>query len=314
MEWDKKTSNESSEFNQKDKPNFEWKTNQSRSESKCLLHAARDIPSAIRASGHLGRHRESHRMKKGEEIFVAKWNLINFAFPSFYFQLSQDIGYVLYSALGSFYIPSCIMVFVYIRIYYAAKARARRGIRKQPRKPPNEQVSGKVTDTKGTPSSTPFLTRTETYYILYTFLRRRGMAWQIDRSNFSPKRIKTTHRFWWTPPHSPPETTSQFRVYKFPRSRPSDNPEQIIFLSLALRWNLINWWMKNYLVSEFTLDHLAPILIVYLGYLSRRLRALFWAILRNKYFAFCRVVSACLLSGEEGQRHSEKKKCFSFEW
>lgn len=56
-------------------------------------------------------------------------------------QLSEDIGYVLYSALGSFYIPSCIMVFVYIRIYYAAKARARRGIRKQPRKPPNEQVS-----------------------------------------------------------------------------------------------------------------------------------------------------------------------------
>ncbi|KYN39970.1 Alpha-2 adrenergic receptor [Trachymyrmex septentrionalis] len=48
-------------------------------------------------------------------------------------ELSEDIGYVLYSALGSFYIPSCIMVFVYIRIYFAAKARARRGIRKQPR-------------------------------------------------------------------------------------------------------------------------------------------------------------------------------------
>ncbi|XP_011314269.1 alpha-2A adrenergic receptor [Fopius arisanus] len=47
--------------------------------------------------------------------------------------LSEDIGYVLYSALGSFYLPSCIMVFVYIRIYYAAKQRARRGIRKQPR-------------------------------------------------------------------------------------------------------------------------------------------------------------------------------------
>ncbi|KZS07971.1 Sphingosine 1-phosphate receptor 3-like protein [Daphnia magna] len=42
------------------------------------------------------------------------------------FKLSEDIGYVLYSALGSFYIPSCIMVFVYIRIYYAARARARR--------------------------------------------------------------------------------------------------------------------------------------------------------------------------------------------
>ena len=41
-------------------------------------------------------------------------------------QLSKDIGYVLYSALGSFYIPSCIMVFVYIRIYFAARARARR--------------------------------------------------------------------------------------------------------------------------------------------------------------------------------------------
>uniref|UniRef100_A0A182Y7N8 G-protein coupled receptors family 1 profile domain-containing protein n=1 Tax=Anopheles stephensi TaxID=30069 RepID=A0A182Y7N8_ANOST len=53
--------------------------------------------------------------------------------------MSQDIGYVLYSALGSFYIPSCIMVFVYIRIYFAAKARARRGIRKKPLKPPSEQ-------------------------------------------------------------------------------------------------------------------------------------------------------------------------------
>lgn len=60
---------------------------------------------------------------------------------SIYLQLSEDIGYVLYSALGSFYIPSCIMVFVYIRIYFAAKARARRGIKKHPRKTNNEQVS-----------------------------------------------------------------------------------------------------------------------------------------------------------------------------
>lgn len=44
------------------------------------------------------------------------------------------MGYVLYSALGSFYLPSCIMVFVYIRIYYAAKKRARRGINKKSRK------------------------------------------------------------------------------------------------------------------------------------------------------------------------------------
>uniref|UniRef100_A0A1A9VCJ0 G-protein coupled receptors family 1 profile domain-containing protein n=1 Tax=Glossina austeni TaxID=7395 RepID=A0A1A9VCJ0_GLOAU len=65
--------------------------------------------------------------------------------------LSEDIGYVLYSALGSFYIPSCIMVFVYIRIYFAAKARARRGIKKHPRKLNNEQVTSFTTcDKKGT--------------------------------------------------------------------------------------------------------------------------------------------------------------------
>ncbi|KAB0802328.1 hypothetical protein PPYR_04514 [Photinus pyralis] len=55
--------------------------------------------------------------------------------------LSEEIGYVLYSALGSFYIPSCIMVFVYIRIYFAAKARARRGIKKPPRRPPHDAVT-----------------------------------------------------------------------------------------------------------------------------------------------------------------------------
>ena len=36
----------------------------------------------------------------------------------------------MYSAFGSFYIPSCIMVFVYIKIYYAARERARRVINK----------------------------------------------------------------------------------------------------------------------------------------------------------------------------------------
>lgn len=58
-------------------------------------------------------------------------------------QLSDDLGYVVYSALGSFYIPSCIMVFVYIRIYFAAKARARRGIKKKPIKS-KEQVIQKT--------------------------------------------------------------------------------------------------------------------------------------------------------------------------
>ena len=41
------------------------------------------------------------------------------------FQLSEEPGYVLYSALGSFYIPSCIMVFVYINIYFAARSGVR---------------------------------------------------------------------------------------------------------------------------------------------------------------------------------------------
>ena len=41
------------------------------------------------------------------------------------FQLSEEPGYVLYSALGSFYIPSCIMVFVYINIYFAARSAVR---------------------------------------------------------------------------------------------------------------------------------------------------------------------------------------------
>lgn len=73
------------------------------------------------------------------------------------FQLSEDIGYVLYSALGSFYIPSCIMVFVYIRIYFAAKARARRGIRKQPRPraavPPESPDVRQTSFTQSTPAT-----------------------------------------------------------------------------------------------------------------------------------------------------------------
>ncbi|XP_043470323.1 alpha-2B adrenergic receptor-like [Leptopilina heterotoma] len=74
--------------------------------------------------------------------------------------LSEDIGYVLYSALGSFYIPSCIMVFVYIRIYFAAKARARRGIRKQPRPRPTIQLESQdIRQTSFTQSTPPTGTR-----------------------------------------------------------------------------------------------------------------------------------------------------------
>lgn len=48
-------------------------------------------------------------------------------------QLSDDVGYVLYSALGSFYIPCAVMVFTYIKIFLAARSRARRAINKQSR-------------------------------------------------------------------------------------------------------------------------------------------------------------------------------------
>ncbi|BFZ01177.1 hypothetical protein BsWGS_04216 [Bradybaena similaris] len=43
--------------------------------------------------------------------------------------LSKDIGYVVYSAFGSFFIPAFIMVFVYYKIYQAAKERARKNVK-----------------------------------------------------------------------------------------------------------------------------------------------------------------------------------------
>ncbi|XP_023231552.1 alpha-2A adrenergic receptor-like [Centruroides sculpturatus] len=71
--------------------------------------------------------------------------------------LSKDIGYVLYSALGSFYIPAIVMVFVYIRIFMAARTRARRNVHK-PRQAPeytNEQPKDKSTTTTNTTLSNP---------------------------------------------------------------------------------------------------------------------------------------------------------------
>ncbi len=44
--------------------------------------------------------------------------------------LSEETGYVVYSTMGSFYIPLIVMVLVYFKIYLAARARARRNLKK----------------------------------------------------------------------------------------------------------------------------------------------------------------------------------------
>lgn len=67
--------------------------------------------------------------------------------------VSEDVGYVLYSALGSFYVPAVVMVFVYIRIFLAARSRARRHVKKQARHVPeltNDPVRDKSTTTTTT--------------------------------------------------------------------------------------------------------------------------------------------------------------------
>ena len=43
--------------------------------------------------------------------------------------LSEEPGYVLYSIIGSFYLPLCVMAVVYIKIYLAARWRARRHLK-----------------------------------------------------------------------------------------------------------------------------------------------------------------------------------------
>lgn len=70
--------------------------------------------------------------------------------------LSEDIGYVLYSSMGSFYIPAFIMVFVYFKIYQAAKARARKNVSKGPKSGMSEKSEQKnSTESSGTEQHCP---------------------------------------------------------------------------------------------------------------------------------------------------------------
>lgn len=67
--------------------------------------------------------------------------------------VSEDVGYVLYSAMGSFYVPAVVMVFVYIRIFLAARSRARRHVKKRARRVPeltNDPARDKSTTTTTT--------------------------------------------------------------------------------------------------------------------------------------------------------------------
>ena len=67
--------------------------------------------------------------------------------------LSQEPGYVVYSTLGSFYIPLIVMVIVYFKIYLAARERARRNLKKKQVVPPQGKQSTSTSSTaKDNPS------------------------------------------------------------------------------------------------------------------------------------------------------------------
>ncbi|GAB1610359.1 alpha-2A adrenergic receptor-like [Argonauta hians] len=69
--------------------------------------------------------------------------------------LSEDLGYVLYSSCGSFYIPMVIMVIVYFRIYLAALRRARGTLKKNPKEVCLETPKEKTTSSTATSFTTP---------------------------------------------------------------------------------------------------------------------------------------------------------------
>ncbi|XP_029645295.1 alpha-2A adrenergic receptor [Octopus sinensis] len=69
--------------------------------------------------------------------------------------LSEDLGYVLYSSCGSFYIPMVIMVIVYFRIYLAALRRARGTFKKNPKEVCPETPKEKTTSSTATSFTTP---------------------------------------------------------------------------------------------------------------------------------------------------------------
>lgn len=68
--------------------------------------------------------------------------------------LSDDVGYVLYSAFGSFYVPAFVMVFVYCRIFVAARSRARRHLKQR------QKAAAELTTTACDPAKSTTTTTT----------------------------------------------------------------------------------------------------------------------------------------------------------
>lgn len=68
--------------------------------------------------------------------------------------LSEDLGYVLYSSNGSFFIPAIVMACVYARIFVAARSRARRNIKKKKLPVAPSEVTADPTKDKSTTTCT----------------------------------------------------------------------------------------------------------------------------------------------------------------
>ncbi|XP_015789045.1 uncharacterized protein LOC107365978 isoform X1 [Tetranychus urticae] len=68
-------------------------------------------------------------------------------------ELSKDTGYVVYSSMGSFYVPAIVMVFVYAKIFVAARSRARKHVKKR-KLLVSSEVTNDLTKDKSTTTTT----------------------------------------------------------------------------------------------------------------------------------------------------------------
>ena len=72
--------------------------------------------------------------------------------------LSEEVGYVIYSTLGSFYVPLVVMVVVYFKIYVTVRGQARRSVRNRRAALARATIASTavaMTAPRGTPSSDP---------------------------------------------------------------------------------------------------------------------------------------------------------------